>query len=205
MPIDICELSDKDLQQLAVSGSTAAENELAARYRRLVSICSRPFFLAGGDSEDLTQEGMLGLLTAIREFDPKQCVPFKSYAEFCIKRRIVSAVRAASRLKHAPLNEGVSFEEILSEETQSSPAFFGESFRRIPEEQVLARESKKDFLLFFSRYLSKLEVKILDLYLDGLSYIEIAQATGRSYKSVDNAVQRIRHKLAQHLNLGDFS
>ncbi len=198
-------ISDIDLQHLAVAGDTSAENELAKRYARLVRICARPYFLAGGDSEDLMQEGMLGLLSAIREFDPCADTSFKTYAELCIRRRLISAVKSASRLKHAPLNEGVSLEEILSEETQSGPAFFSESFRRIPEEQVLARESKKDSLSKFSRYLSGFEVEILEYYLSGLSYNEIAHMVGRTSKSVDNAVQRIRHKLARHLNLGDFS
>lgn len=202
---DFSALSDNELQHLASGGDASAENELASRYSRLVRMCARPYFLAGGDSEDLTQEGMLGLLSAIREYDPGAGTSFKTYAELCIRRRLISAVKSASRLKHAPLNEGVSFDEILSEETQSGTAFSGESFRRIPEEQVLARESKNNFLSTYSRYLSGLEIEILTYYLDGLSYGEIAQVSGRSSKSVDNAVQRIRNKLARYLNLGDFS
>ena len=199
------QLPDHELQALAVKGDSAAENELVLRYSRLVRICASPFFLAGGDSEDLMQEGMLGLLSAIREYDSKTDVSFKTYADLCIRRRLISAVKSASRLKHAPLNEGVSLDEILSEENQSGSAFNNETLRRIPEEQVLARESKKDFLRYYSRYLSKLETEILTFYLDGLSYAEISAVTGRSVKSVDNAVQRIRNKLARHLTLGDFS
>jgi RNA polymerase sporulation-specific sigma factor len=148
---------------------------------------------------------MLGLLSAIREFSPSLGVSFQAYAQICIKHRIISAVKSASRLKHAPLNEGVSLDEMLSEDTKSVSAFSCGLFRRIPEEQVLARESTDDFISYSSRYLSKLETEILSLYLDGLSYNEIAQASGRSLKSVDNAVQRIRNKLARHLTLGDFS
>ena len=147
----------------------------------------------------------MGLLSAIREYRPDADTTFKTYAELCIRRRMISAVRAASRLKHAPLNEGVSLEEILSEETQSRSVFGGEQLSRNPEEQVLARESKNDYLSLFSRYLSKLEIDILTLYLDGLSYAEIAQVSGKTPKSVDNAVQRIRKKLAQYLTPGDFS
>ena len=199
------DLSDDRLCSLAAKGDSTAENELVIRYRRLVRICARPYFLAGGDSEALIQEGMLGLLSAVREYDPDEGTLFRSYAELCVKRRILSAVRNASRLKHAPLNDGVSLEEILSEESRSLTACSNEVFTRAPEEQVLARESKNDFISSFSRYLSRFEIKVLDLYLDGLSYSEIGESCGKTAKSVDNAVQRIRNKLARHLNLGDFS
>ncbi len=199
------ELTDAELQSLAVQGDRTAENELAIRYLRLVRICSRPYFLAGGDSEDLIQEGMMGLLSAIREYDPKLGSSFKNYAEICVKRRLLSAVKSASRLKHAFLNDGVSLEEILSEESRNLTAYSVEAFSRSPEEQVLARESKNDFISTFSRYLSRFEIKVLELYLDGLSYSEIADACGKAQKSVDNAVQRIRNKLARYLNLGDLS
>ena len=199
------ELTDTELQRLAINGDSSAENELAIRYLRLVRICSRPYFLAGGDSEDLIQEGMMGLLSAIREYNSDMGSSFKNYVELCVKRRLLSAVKSASRLKHAFLNDGVSLEEILSEESRNLSAYSVEAFSRSPEEQVLARESKNDFISTFSRYLSRFEVKVLELYLDGLSYSEIADSCGKTQKSVDNAVQRIRNKLARHLNLGDFS
>lgn len=199
------ELTDTELQRLAVKGDSSAENELAIRYLRLVRICSRPYFLAGGDSEDLIQEGMMGLLSAIREYNSDMGSSFKNYVELCVKRRVLSAVKSASRLKHAFLNDGVSLEEILSEESRNLSAFSSEAFSRSPEEQVLARESKNDFISTFSRYLSRFEVKVLELYLDGLSYSEIADSCGKTQKSVDNAVQRIRNKLARYLNLGDLS
>lgn len=199
------DLTDNELQALAVQGDSAAENELAIRYRRLVRICARPYFLAGGDSEDLIQEGMMGLLAAVREYNSELGTTFKTYAELCVKRRILSAVKSASRLKHAFLNDGVSLEEILSEESQTLTAYSVEAFSRAPEEQVLARESKNDFISTYSRFLSRFEIQVLDHYLDGLSYSEIAEECGKTPKSVDNAVQRIRNKLARHLNLGDFS
>ena len=199
------ELTDTELQRLAINGDSSAENELAIRYLRLVRICSRPYFLAGGDSEDLIQEGMMGLLSAIREYNSDMGSSFKNYVELCVKRRLLSAVKSASRLKHAFLNDGVSLEEILSEESRNLSAYSVEAFSRSPEEQVLARESKNDFISTFSRYLSRFEVKVLELYLDGLSYSEIADSCGKTQKSVDNAVQRIRNKLARYLNLGDLS
>ena len=186
------DLSDEELQLLAKSGEGAAEEALAERYVRLVRMCARPYFLAGGDSEDLTQEGMLGLLSAIREYSPDKGNLFKTFAETCIRNRIQTAIRAAVRKKHAPLNDGVSLEEVLSDESQIPQAF-----QRIPEEQVLARESEKEFISTTWRCLSKLEAQILGLYLNGLSYREMAGKTGRDPKAIDNAVQRIRRKLAQ--------
>lgn len=194
-------LDDNELVLLANSGDKAAEEQLALRYTRLVKICSRPFFLVGGDGEDLIQEGMLGLLSAIREFDLSMNATFKTYAEICVKRRIYSAIKMALRKKHEPLNEMVSFDDVLSDESLSTDS----SFRRIPEEQVLAQESADEIIQTYSRCLSKFEVNILELYLNGLSYSEIAEDVGRSEKSVDNAVQRIRRKLARSPNLGEFS
>ena len=198
---DYSAYSDSELQQLFLTGDETAGGELAVRYRRLVKICTRPYFLAGGDSEDLLQEGMIGLLSAMREYDPSCGSSFKTFAELCVKRRIISAAKAASRQKHAPLNDGVSLDELLSNET----AAFSEQFSRSPEDQLLDRESERDFLTAYSQYLSTFEIQILTHYLAGLSYREIAERCGRPEKSVDNAVQRIRSKLARHINFGDFS
>ena len=197
---------DNELQRLAAEGDAAAEETLIDRYARLVRICARPFFLAGGDSEDLTQEGMLGLLSAIRRFDPKGSTPFRTFAEVCIRNRIIGAVKSASRKKHDPLNDGVSLEYIiLSEESRLGPASQQAIFRRAPEEQVLARESEKEFYSTFSRCLSVFETKVLFHYLEGEPYRRIAEAVGSSEKSVDNAVQRIRRKLARQPFPGDIS
>lgn len=198
-------LGDNELLSLASAGDMAAEEHLAMRYTRLVKICSRPFFLVGGDGEDLIQEGMFGLLSAIREFDSSMNTSFKTYAEICVKRRIYSAIKSASRKKHEPLNDMVSFEDVLSDEKLSGAVSYGEVYRRTPEEQVLARESADEIIQTYSRCLSKFESKILNLYLSGLSYVEIAEVCGKTEKSVDNAVQRIRRKLAQNLYLGDVS
>lgn len=186
--------TDEQLQSLAKAQAPGAEEALAERYVRIVRMCARPYFLIGGDSEDLIQEGMLGLLSAIREFDPAKGAAFKTYAQACILNRIRSAVRSDQRLKNAPLNDGVSLDEVLSDESQS---LGGNFYARSPEEQVLARETDKEFISAYSRCLSKLEAQILRLYLDGLSYGEIAEAAGRDAKAVDNAVQRIRRKLAK--------
>ena len=197
-------LAESQLLERTAVGDRLAEEELAIRYSYLVRACARPYFLAGGDSEDLTQEGMLGLLSAIREFDPALQVPFRVYAETCIHNRLLSAIKSASRLKHMPLNNGVSLEEILLEETSPVSAS-AKAFRRVPEEMVLARESADEFYRAFAGSLSKYECQVLDLFLDGRSYREMAEITGHSLKSVDNAVQRIRRKLARYPNLGEIS
>ena len=194
-------LTDEELQALAAKRESGAEEALAERYARLVRACARPFFLHGGDSEDLIQEGMLGLLSAIREYDPEKGASFKTYAEICIRNRIQTAIRSAARKKHAPLNDGVSLDDILSDESQSLGSQY---FQRSPEEQVLARETEKEFISAYSRRLSRLEAQVLNLYLDGLSYQEMATALERDAKAVDNAVQRIRRKLAS-LPSGEIS
>ena len=197
-------LEDIELQQRAAAGERAAEEELAGRYLRLVRACARPLFLAGGDSEDLIQEGMFGLLSAIRQFSPDCGASFRTFAEHCIRMRMLSAVKSASRLKHFPLNDGMSLEQ-LSEDPGNHLSSIPDSLRRSPEDLVLARESKKELYDALNACLSKLELQVLDLYLEGLSYQEIAAKLGKESKSVDNAVQRIRRKLARNPNLGDIS
>lgn len=203
--INYAELDDNVLQAKASGGDRLAEEQLAMRYARLVRICARPLFLAGGDSEDLIQEGMFGLLSAIRQYDPQMSASFKTYAELCIRRRLLSAIKSASRNKHIPLNDGISLDSLLSEETQIPLSAYTELFRRTPEEQVLARENREELYLSFERCLSKLERSVLRLYLDGSSYADIARELGRDEKAIDNAVQRIRRKLAQNLNPGEIS
>lgn len=198
---DFVMISDEKLQALAAARQSGAENALAERYIRLVRACARPYFLVGGDSEDLIQEGMLGLLSAIREYDAQKGASFRTYAEICIHNRIQSAIRSAGRKKHAPLNDGIPLDDVLSDESKSQGAQY---FQRSPEEQVLARETEKEFSSTYSRCLSKFEARVLNLYLDGYSYQEIAIAVGRDRKAVDNAIQRIRRKIAK-LPPGDSS
>ena len=190
---------DMELWNLASSGDPKAEEELISLYSRLVKICARPYFLAGGDSEDLIQEGMLGLLSAVRHYDPAKDVKFKTYAEFCIRRRLYSAIKSASRFKHTPLNDYISLESPELDENSTQ----GMSFLRDPEESVIARERAHEITDCLYGSLSRFESIILGLYLEGISYEEMAAKVNKSPKSVDNAVQRIRKKLAQYLKYGD--
>lgn len=178
-----------------------AEAYLVGRYNILVKRCARPLFLVGGDSEDLIQEGMMGLLSAIRNYDSGRETSFRTYAEICIKSRLLSAIKSATRDKHAPLNDYVSLEFLLSGKKQANTL----SFSREIEEQVLAKESAEQLSSDFINYLSKFEAEVLGLYLKGLSYNEIALEVSRPEKAVDNAVQRIRKKLTKYLNPGEIS
>ena len=187
----ISEYCDEELCKLSAAGHRDAEEELVKRYLRPVRVCSRPYFLAGGDSEDLIQEAMFGLLKAIREFDPGRDIRFRTFAEVCIRNRIRSAVANAARSKHAPLNDSVPFESPM----------LGVGIS--PEELYISREEETELLARLERDLSPLEQQVLKLYLLGLSYQEISEQVGRSIKSVDNAVQRIRRQGAG--NFGVFS
>ena len=201
--LDYPAFSDLELHAMYLSGDADAGNELVLRYRRLVKICIRPYFLAGGDSEDLLQEGMIGLLSAIREYDPDGGSSFRSFAELCIRRRVISAARSASRQKHAPLNDGLSLEQLQSGESQQ---VFEHVLVPSAEELVLDKTWTDDFIAANSRFLSEFEADILMDYLSGSSYTEMAQRAGRSEKSIDNAIQRIRKKLARHISFpGDHS
>ena len=191
-------MQDKDdefLWQQAAAGDTAAEEELVHRYHRIVKMCARPYFLAGGDSEDLIQEGMLGLLSAVRRYDPKREASFHTFAEQCIKNRLYTAIKSASRSKHTPLNESVSFESPQFDENQARLI----GVLRDPEELVIVRERVNEIIRQVNVSLSKFEYGVLELYLAGLSYSDIAKSINKSPKSIDNAVQRIRKKLAQNL------
>lgn len=194
-------LSDEKLCRLAASGAPQAEEELVRRYGCLVRVFARPLFLAGGDSEDLIQEGMFGLLTAIRKYNGQKEASFRTYAEICIRSRLSTAVRAARQNKHSPLNHSVPFETPLFDGT-STYLFSSEES---PEDVVIGREELHERLDALKGQLSGFEAKILSYYLGGLSCAEIARQMGRSAKSVDNAVQRIRRKVARLLSSGEFS
>jgi len=184
-----------ELARRAAGGETEAEDAIISEFSKLVRACARPYFLAGGDSEDLIQEGMLGLLSAVRTFDPTKGVKFSTYAEFCVKRRIYSAIRTASGYKHTPLNSYISLESQQFDESNTQNAYF----LRDPEDFVIARESAGEVERLLFGALSRFESGVLELFLEGMSYKEMAAHMGKSSKSVDNAVQRIRKKLAQIL------
>lgn len=192
--------TDEQLCVRAARGDGDAEAALVTRYYALVRVCARPLFLAGGDGEDLIQEGMFGLIRAIREYRRDRSTSFRTFAEVCIRNQIYSALRAAARDKHAPLNQSVSLDHPFFDSESylsgaSDPALVD------PEQLVADRDYVESVLK--STKLSVFEAKILGYYLDGLSCQEIAKLVGKPPKSVDNAVQRVRRKAAQQLQSGE--
>ena len=188
--------SDEQLCAMASGGDRQAEEALVTRYHQLVRAITRPYFLSGGDSDDLIQEGMMGLMKAVREFDCSKEASFRTFAEVCIRNRVFSALRAAAREKHSPLNQSISLETPFFD-SNAYAAVNGHSSSTNPEELVILRENAERDLLRINQQLSPLEGRVLSLYLDGLTCSEIAQQLNRSCKSVENAVQRIRRKAAR--------
>lgn len=190
MPMDLAPQTDEALCKLAQDGDRDAEEALVLRYARLVSRLSRPLFLLGGDNEDLIQEGMLGLINAIRDYAPERGAAFPGFAEVCVKNRLLSAIRSAAGKHHTPLNDSVPIETpLLDEQIQLS-------FLQVadPEDQLIRRETVEEKIALLRSKLSGFEAKVLGFYLSGLSNSEIAGQMQRSPKSIDNAIQRVRRK-----------
>ena len=183
-------LPDRELV-LRSSDTPGATEILLRRHAKLIRSLARPLFLTGADHEDLVQEGMIGLLQAIRTYRPESDTSFQTYAAVCVQRRLISAVRAASAQKHAPLNDYVSFHSF------SFDIITDESLKADPEADFIGREGFNEFMNALQSQLSSLEKKVLPLYLSGLSYREIGEQLHKDAKSADNAVQRIRKKAAQ--------
>ena len=192
------QMSDEALCTALHNGTSAAGDILAHRYRKLVRCCAHPYFLAGGDSEDLLQEGMFGLIKAMREFRADREASFQTFAEVCIRSRLCSVIRASRAGKHSPLNESVPLNAFLLD---AQPQYS----QLDPEDLLIDREKAAALLNQVRSQLSELEVRVLDLYLDGCSCGEIAATVGKSYKSVDNAVQRIRRKIGRQISSGEIS
>lgn len=195
---------DEELCRMARTGNRDAEEILVKRYQRLVRQLARPYYLAGGDSDDLIQEGMIGLIYAVREYDEGKSASFRTFSEICIRNRLYSAVRAAARDKHSPLNQSVPL-EIPFFDSRTSLSGAPLISQTNPEDLIIGREGAQDTLSDVRRQLSAFEAEILGYYLDGLTMQEMAEAVSRSPKSVDNAVQRIRRKAARHITSGDPS
>ena len=183
--------SDESLCTRAASGDRVAEEYLAMRYSRLVRICARPYFLAGGDSEDLIQEGMLGLFKAVRDYKPGKEASFATFAGLCIDRQMYSAVASSQRQKHQPLNSFVSLSEPVSEQELRLVD------EETPEEIMISRENVIGMHERIKERLSKFEYQVLELYLKGYDYTQIAEKLGKQPKAIDNALQRIRSKVRE--------
>ncbi len=188
--------SDDELLARDRTGDTIATEELLLKYQGLVSAKARSYFVTGLEYDDLHQEGMLGLFYAIRHFREDHGVPFQAFADLCVSRRVISAVIRATRKKQQPLNTAFSLYQSPSDEPNSRP-FIGklvDSGATNPEHWVMERESQQRWTALLQRRLTALEREVLHLYLAGCTYQQIAHKLGRSSKSVDNALQRIRAK-----------
>lgn len=190
-------LSDEELCRLAQGGNTEAVNLLFERYRTAVKSIVHSYFLNGGDREDLLQEGMIGVFKAVNSYNGKSS--FKTFASLCIKRNVLSAIKAGSRDKHKPLNNYVS---LTGSESEDSKNYWLLISREAvdPETEIVNRESLAELKAGIHFTLSKLELKVLKLYLSGCSYEVIGEKLGKSAKSADNALQRIRKKIERIVN-----
>lgn len=196
------EVEDAYLLALAKQGSSDAYDRLVRRYRGFVRMKASSYFLAGGDSDDLVQEGLIGLFKAIRDYRFDRESSFRNFAELCITRQIITAVKTATRNKHIPLNQYISFssspgggdeaDATLDEMIAGSPV-------NDPVNQVISSEELRSLVHCITTSLSDLESGVLSLYLDGRSYEEIGGRLGCESKTVDNALQRVKRKLGQHM------
>lgn len=189
-------MTDEELVMASHDKDHAAEEFLLQRYSRLVRKEIRFLFIVGADSDDLLQEGMIGLVKAIRDFKPDNGAVFSTFATTCVRRQIRTAITASNRLKHMPLNSYVSFYSDDDGETDLSNVL-GNSEMDNPESIILAEEKREERYRAIESKLSPFEKKVLALYLRGLSYADISQELDKSIKSVNNALTRIRLKLSE--------
>lgn len=195
--VSLEQLPDEEIALLAQQGDTEASEFLLNKYKNFVRSKARSYFLIGADHEDIVQEGMIGLFKAFRDFRPEKLASFRAFAELCITRQIITAIKTATRQKHIPLNSYVSF---------SKPIYDDESDRTLldvitggrvtnPEEVLIGQEDLDSIESKIGEALSDLEWEVLTAYLEGKSYQEIAEDLKRHVKSIDNALQRVKRKL----------
>jgi RNA polymerase sporulation-specific sigma factor len=193
--------SDEGLVRQARDGDERALLELLERYRGFARSKARSYFLVGGDREDIVQEGMIGLYKAVRDYADGHGASFRSFAELCITRQILTAIKTATRQKHSPLNSYVSFDRPQDDDPDHT---LGESLAievtADPLERIVEDDDLRALQDTFDEVLSGLETEVLQLYVEGRSYQEIAQQLGRRVKSIDNALQRIKRKLERALD-----
>ena len=194
-------MDDDTLVELVHKGESEALDYLIHKYRNFVRAKARTYFLIGADKEDIVQEGMIGLYKAIRDFKEDKLTSFKAFAELCITRQIITAIKTATRQKHIPLNSYISLDKpIYDEESDRTllDVIMGAKAMN-PEELLINQEEYDDIELKMVELLSDLEKKVLALYLDGQSYQEISEELNRHVKSIDNALQRVKRKLERYL------
>ena len=191
-------LTDEELVELSVTGDKSATEYIFDKYKNFVKAVVRMYFLVGADRDDVVQEGMIGLFKAIRDFDETKQTSFKSFAEMCVKRQVLTAIKNATRQKHIPLNSYISLSKSSYDEENSEGTLLDtltDKESADPEELFIGKENIEILGEKIDENLSKLEKEVLSMYLKGISYQEIAKIMKRPPKSIDNALQRVKKKL----------
>ena len=196
------ELEDLQLVIRARNGGDAARDELMRRYQGFVRLKASSYFLAGGDAEDLVQEGMIGLYKAIRDYRSDRESSFRSFAELCVTRQIITAIKSATRYKHAPLNTYVSFSHTPAGQDGEGECTLGDALPgpavHEPPLVVISTEELQSLVFSLGTGLSPLEADALRFYLEGSSYEDMAEELGCDTKTIDNALQRVKRKILSH-------
>ncbi|ART74653.1 RNA polymerase sporulation sigma factor SigH [Sutcliffiella horikoshii] len=200
-------MEDEQMVELVHLGDSEALDYLINKYKNFVRAKARSYFLIGADREDIVQEGMIGLYKAIRDFKEDKLTSFKAFAELCITRQIITAIKTATRQKHIPLNSYVSLDKPIYDEESDRTLMDVISGAKVmdPEELIINQEEFDDIEVKMGELLSDLERKVLALYLDGRSYQEISEDLNRHVKSIDNALQRVKRKLERYLELREIT
>jgi RNA polymerase sporulation-specific sigma factor len=196
------ELADEELVALFQAGDQSALEVLIRRYRRFARAKTRTYFLVGADADDVEQEGLIGLFKAARDFRSDRQSSFRAFAELCVTRQVISAIKAATRQKHQPLNRYVSISGVRGSDDPAEGAveeMLDDHRAADPADEVVSQEQIEAIRASMASSLSSLEVEVLRLYVEGKSYYEIGSHLGRHVKSIDNALQRIKRKLDHHL------
>ena len=201
------QFDDEELIELVHTGDSEALDYLIQKYRNFVRAKARTYFLIGADKEDIVQEGMIGLYKAVRDFKGDKLSSFKAFAELCITRQIITAIKTATRQKHIPLNSYVSLDKPIYDEESDRTLMDIISGTKVldPEELIINKEEFDDIELKMAELLSDLERKVLALYLDGQTYQEISEELNRHVKSIDNALQTVKRKLERYLEVREIS
>ena len=198
---DYAHMTDEEVVHLCQQGDSLAQEYVFNKYKNFVRSKARSYFLIGADHEDIVQEGMIGLYKAIRDYRPDKLSSFRAFAELCITRQIITAIKTATRQKHIPLNSYVSLNKPLYDEESDRTLLdvIIEGRASNPEELIIGQEDLSSIHAKIDEVLSSLEQEVLRSYLDGKSYQEIADNLGRHVKSIDNALQRVKRKLQKLL------
>ncbi|TWT02729.1 RNA polymerase sporulation sigma factor SigH [Planococcus sp. CPCC 101016] len=205
-PQRFTDMTDEELVSLVHSGNTEALDFLITKFRPFVRMKARSYFLIGADKEDIIQEGMIGLYKAIRDFRSDKLSSFRAFAELCIIRQIITAIKTATRQKHIPLNSYISLDKPIYDEESDRTLMDVLTGNGVddPEDLIIHNEEFQYMEEKMGEVLSELEREVLALYLDGQSYQEISEKLERHVKSIDNALQRVKRKLERHLQINEM-